>query len=64
MVARMVVCLDKQMVPYLELRKAAKKATLQVDELDEPKVAQTDESWVRVLVVSMAAKRVLDWVVK
>ena len=55
MVVWMAVCLDKQMVPYLEFRKAAKKATLQVDKMDELKVAQMVDSWVHVLVVSMAA---------
>ena len=32
--------------------------------MDELKVAKMVDSWVHVLVVSMAAKKVLDWVVK
>ena len=62
MAVQMAACLDKQTVPYLEFWKAAKMATLQVGELDKPKVAQKGENWVHVSVVSMAAKRGLGLV--
>ena len=58
----MVACLDKQTVLHLEFPKAAKMATLQVGELDKPKVVQMDENWVHVSVVSMAAKKGLGLV--
>jgi hypothetical protein len=62
MVAQMAACLDKQTVPCLEFRRAAKMATLQVGDLDKPKAAKMGENWVHESVVSMAAKTDLDLV--